>query len=162
MCCFCSLLSAAVWWLLLYSAHLSFQPFSSTVSSYLSCTLKITVRCPIASTRFAPLQWTTAIALDIRHCVSTQNFEVHPKSLVKKMWFYWWREVNPLGMTPKKQKAGAVFYYLYCSTCSSSHIMNCKVKKSRLIAENKFCVTAMTSCTYTWVFFLKWRIVQGD
>lgn len=45
-------------------------------------------------------------------------------------------------MTLKKQKASAVTYnYLYHSTCSSSHIMNCKVKKGRLIAENKFCVT---------------------
>lgn len=59
-------------------------------------------------------------------------------------------------MTLKKQKASAVTYnYLYHSTCSSSHIMNCKVKKGRLIAENKFCVTQMTPSTYMWIFFLQ-------
>lgn len=59
-------------------------------------------------------------------------------------------------MTLKNKKASAVTYnYLYHSTCSSSHITNCKVKKGRLIAENKFCVTGMTPSTYMWIFFLQ-------
>lgn len=66
-------------------------------------------------------------------------------------------------MIPEKQKAGNVTYnYLYCSTCSSSHIVNCKVKKGRLTGENKFCVAGVTPPSYMWVFFLKSGIVQDD